>query len=51
MFQYDNLSGLWRNEVWLFPVLLNNTLITLLFMASICQMFIFITIKQVQNWA
>lgn len=51
MFQCDNLSGLWLNDIWLLLVQLNTTLITLLFMASICQMFIFITIKQIQKRA
>lgn len=46
-----DLSVLWLNEIWLLPVLLNTTLLPLFFMALICQMLVFITIKQAQNWA
>lgn len=50
MFQNGDLSVLWLNEIWLLPVLLNTTLLPLFFLALICQMFIFITMKQAQNW-
>lgn len=41
---------LWLNEICLLLVLLNITLLHSFFMALSCQMLIFITIKQTQNW-
>lgn len=41
---------LWLNEICLLPVLLSITFHYLFLMALSCQMLIFVTIKQTQNW-